>query len=92
MKTFIVQVQLHDAGMRENKSFSTEMKKHSFSPLKGKSGGSRLAFECHNRNSINEVINSVLQAGSSTGQKLSFTVMKEKSVGKNTGREKQEQE
>ena len=92
MKTFIIQVQLHDAGPRENKSFNTEMKKQSFSPLKVKNGSTRLAFECHNRNSINEVINSVLQAGAGSGQKLSFTVMKEKSVGKHTGREKQEQE
>ena len=91
MKTFIIQVQLQEANPGDYKLFNTAMKKESFTPIKGSTGNARVAYECHDRQSINDVINGVLHAGAKTGKKISFTVMKDKMVSK-PGREKQEQQ
>jgi len=82
MKTFIIRAQLHEAAPRDYKVFNTEMKKEAFVPIKENGQNDRLVYECHDRNSINDVINGVLHAGARAGKKISFTVMKSKAIGK----------
>jgi hypothetical protein len=91
MKTFIIQIQLHEASPRDYSLFHTAMKKEAFQPVKGKASSTRLSYQCHDRNSITEVINDVLHVRAKTGNKISFTVMKDKSISKQGVRGKQEQ-
>jgi hypothetical protein len=81
MTTFTARVELLNAGPKDYDQLQSEMKKETFAAGNKASDG-HVEFKCKDKDSIREVIDSVLRAASKTGKKFTFTVMKDKQIEK----------